>query len=215
MNPTIRNILVLLFLLAYGKFVVTFNGAAANASHKAETIVANLEAGKPVPAEVGALKESAGQYKKTVYLVNMALMFLAFYVGLGPMVGAALDKGADEVSAGLRAAERRQETAKQDLAEAEARMAKIDGDVEALRQRERDAATADASRLAEFGAKEAAQIAGHADLSVQREEKDAREALIARVAEKAVAKAVEGFHGDLDEATRSRLQRTMVEGLQA
>lgn len=203
--------LVLALMVPYGMLVHGLRQSAA-----AEKAMAVQLAEQPArAAEAPAHRENAAFFERLVALLNMSLMFLAIYGGLGPIVGKALDHGALEVTEQLRAAERRSEHAHQELEEARAALEKIDVDVAAIRDRERKAAEVESSRLKDMANKEAKQIGDHAELSVARELKHAKAELVERVAQRAVEAAVADLQGGLDDELRGRLQRRMIEGVGA
>lgn len=203
--------LILALMVPYGMLVHSLRQSAA-----AEKAVAVQLTEQARPAtEVAEHRANAARFERQVALLNMALMWFALYAGLGPITGRFLDKGALEVTEQLRAAERRSEHAHQELEEARAALEKIDVDVEAIRDRERKAAEAERGRLEGLARKEATQIEAHAELSVVRELKHAKEDLVERVASRAVAAAVAELRGDLDDDIRGRLQQKMIEGVGA
>ncbi len=215
MSRSSMLLIAIAVLVPYTLLVVALNGAAEDATNKAAAyVLQSAKDGLPqVPVQVAALKADAAWYRKVVYLLNMSLMFFVLYIGLGPVTSKALDDGIASVSEQLLLAEKRSEVAKNELADAIERMAKIDTEVEALLKREREAAESEAARLRDLGDKESTQIVDNAELSAQREAKDLREAVLAKVAHRAVEKALDGMEGSLDEATRKHLTHVMIEGV--
>lgn len=213
-----RLIVAFLVLLAYGGFVHTVNGAAEHSRHTAAAMRTSLlenESWDPAapPRQYVALRRDAERYHQLVYLVNMSLMFLGLYVGIGPFATRALDRGIVDLREGLRDAERRRESAQAELEAAQERLRKIDEDAQAIRDREHAAAEEEAQRLREQARRDAAQIAEHASLTASREAKHLQEAIVARVAALAVDRAMSGLEGELDETGRAALAARMVEVL--
>jgi F0F1-type ATP synthase membrane subunit b/b' len=219
-NSSLKGLLLLIFLLVYGSLinmmnqaVVTNKRAAGNARTSMEVSVET--AFKDLPPLVQRYEADAWRWKRSIHLINMSLMFLLFYVGLWPLVRRTLDQGIVGVSEKIRDAERRFEVAGNELEEAQAHLAKIDVDVAAILEREREVAEREAERLHTFAVQEADQIQEHASLTIRREEKRGQAKLLAKVADQAVTQALEGLAEDIDEATCARLHESLVGGFQA
>lgn len=159
--------------------------------------------------------ELMDQVRLGYFILNSAGMYLLFYALLWPPLASFLDKGAAEVADELRRAERRVEDAREKLAEAEAALGRIDEDAKALHDREVAAGQAEADALRERAALEVKQIAEHAEVSAAREAEHARDRVVAAVAAAVMDRAFKDLEGEVDEATRARLARELVEELAA
>lgn len=201
----------LAMLVLYGLLVDGLLQSAA-----AEDAMAVHLAGQPArAAEAAEHRSKAEVFERLVALLNMSLMFLALYAGLGPLTGRYLDRGVLEVTEQLRSAERRSEAAHQELEEVQAALEKIHIDVEAIRDRERKAGEVEAERLVKLAHKEAKQIEDHAEQSIARELKHARESLVERIAGKSMEAAFADLRGELDDGIRANLQARMIDGVGA
>lgn len=164
-------------------------------------------------AEITSLEAAIRFNKWCVALINSAIMFLMMYVFLWPFAANALDSGRQGIRSKIRTADERMEAALESLKESEEKMARIDADSAAVRDRERCLAEEDASNLVDFAEKEAKQIVDHAETSILREAKVSREALIGKIAGLAVDQAVEKIEGQDQTALRERLLNHVLEGI--
>jgi F0F1-type ATP synthase membrane subunit b/b' len=151
--------------------------------------------------------------RTAIFAANSVLMYLVLYLLLWPHIRDALDRGITRACDEQRRAERRLEAAEAELADAKKRLDHIDEEVAALHERERLAGESEAARLRELAATEVAHIEENTRAGVTREEVLARRGVVRSVAGRALDRALEDLQGELDDATRERIGRELIEAV--
>lgn len=227
MSPAVRTAL-LLGLIVYFAILHSFRTGAAEAGSRVAGLETRIAAvakhpeAVPLPSsqevarlhqELAAARAARADARFGILALNCAAMWALFYLLLWPLARGVIDRGIEQVAEARHAAQLRLERAEEALAEAEAKLTRIDDEVAALREREAKAGESEAAHLRELAQIEAKQVVEHAEQGMRREGELAEARVLRKIADAAVERALAEIGSDIDEATRKRLNKDLVEGL--
>lgn len=141
------------------------------------------------------------------YVVNFGILIVLLVVKGLPAMNQFLADRKERILADLRAAEKLRDEARAKLAELEAKIARVEGDVKAILDDTLRAAEAERARIIEAAEETAKRIRSQATLMVEQEVRRAREELSREVTESAAREAASILRDAFSDADQDRLVR--------
>jgi F-type H+-transporting ATPase subunit b len=138
-------------------------------------------------------------------VINTALLFLLIYVFGRKPIAEALKKRKERIVAGIAEGGKMRDDAARQLAEYEAKLKRINDEIDRVRQEMREAAESERKRILAEAEARRVRMAQDARLLVEQEIKAARETLVRETVRSAVASAEEILRGQLASDDHDRL----------
>jgi F-type H+-transporting ATPase subunit b len=146
-------------------------------------------------------------------LLNTAVLFFLLGRFGGPALRKALKKRKADLTQGMAQAERMQAEARERLDEYEAKLAKIDDEIEAVKQQIRTAGEGERDRVLRDASAKRSRMERDARLLIELELKAAREALFEEAARAAVRAARDTIMRQLNSSDEQRIQQEYLDSV--
>jgi F-type H+-transporting ATPase subunit b len=145
--------------------------------------------------------------------LNTAILFYLLGRFAGPAIGKSLKKRKQDLTEGMEQARRMKEEAHERLDEYEAKLAKIDQEIRAVKDQIREAGEGERDRVLRDASARRSRMAREARLLIDLELKAARELLYEEAARAAVKAAREAILAQVNSADEQRIQDEYLAGL--
>lgn len=146
--------------------------------------------------------------------LNTAILFYLLGRFAGPALAKALKKRKQDLTEGIQQAARMKDEAHERLDEYEAKLAKIDDEIRAVKQQIREAGEGERDRVLRDASARRARMEREARLLIELELKAARELLFEEAARSAVAAAREAIQSQITGADEQRIQDEYLASLE-
>lgn len=146
--------------------------------------------------------------------LNTAILFYLLGRFAGPALGKSLRKRKQELTEGMQQAARMKDEAHERLDEYEAKLAKIDDEIRAVKQQIREAGEGERDRVLRDASGRRARMEREARLLIDLELKAARELLFEEAAKSAVAAAREAIQNQITGSDEQRIQEEYLTSLE-